>query len=664
MSANQRKGQSARTQIDSEDQFTELIHSLGWEIDTPENDYGEDFWIRVFKDGSPTGDVLYVQLKGAADLDNYKLKKGAYYSYSAEIVHLVQWFSVIIPVYFVLWDVTKRYGYWLDVQTFITSKLEDDPQWFKIPNSTRQIYIPQSHLVSVENKEAFLVNLQNTFTNLRTGQQTHKRLEQIVAVHTTPETLSDALIEAATDFATLAPAARSTQQKHKIALIEAELRQSPTDANLWTEKALYLYELNDFDEALVAINKAWDINHQDINIAWGRGCIFAEYAIAHGGKPRSLLYQAIDMFNLSKDSVSAALLHYNIGNSLSALHEYVEAISRFNEALSNNPPPKLESQIWKNRGSAYYHLGNHDEEISSYKKAVELDNNRWEAYASWALTESFLGNYEQAIDLFQKARQCNPHFNDDPNLLYSLAYARWKADDYITALTEVEDVLSHIPNHEDGIMLKAYLLMYLWRDNPHYVPQAIKFYESMLLDNPDHLMAKSELHLLYYGQDEYDKARRLIEELVTQENVPAKVYYDYAQFLESEGKIDNAIEQLERATSISPEHHYVHKLGHLYQGKHDFPNAIKNYRLALAEVDDPIHILQEIADCHYQLGEYKECTRLMLQLILLDPENQRSWTNLAVSLQLQNKFYLYDELEGVTSAIEVVEATKRILSAL
>src|SRR5262249_20166468 len=141
------------------------------------------------------------------------------------------------------------------------------------------------------------------------------------------------------------------RQQQQLAQYEMILSADPSNADGLIGKARIYYALHEMDKALVTINILWNLGKQDPEVAWMRGCIFAEYAISNSGKPQSMLHEAIDLFNSAAPIASPALLNYNIGNSLDALGKYDEAIARYDQALSTNPPKNLASQIWKNRGT-------------------------------------------------------------------------------------------------------------------------------------------------------------------------------------------------------------------------------------------------------------------------------------------------------------------------
>jgi len=646
----------------SVDQLQEVLHILGWEVD-PIGDYGEDLLVRIFHEGNPTGQGFYIQLKGTRNVEQYALKKSCVFSYGVEVVNLRQWRRFPLPVVFVLWDTEQRTGYWLHLQPFIEKILEAKPQWLDAPDdSKRQIHIPFAQVLRDGEAESLRKTINNEYQKIELAKQHLERLQE--------EALDDIrrALETSQGRASFprlsAPLPPKVQQQILIAQYQAAIAANLSDSKAWLGQADVYYELNEMDKALVAINRAWELNRQDLKVVWVRACILAEYAIAKGG-PKSMLYEAIDLFETLRDKVSTVSVDYNVGNCLAGLGDHQKAVEHFDRALATSPSPELAAQIWKNRGTSYFHLGDHEEEIDSYKKALELNPNLWEAYSSWAVTELRHSHFEQARDLFMRSFQANPELEiGSYPQLYSLAYTLWRLDDLVEAYRRVNQVLALKPNHKDGLLLKTHLLSQLWHTDPLYVSDALAFFKSRVLDNPEDMFARSELYLIYNSQGDQEDARAILEETISLDNAPPRALYHYARLLEKESKIHEAIHYLEIAFEESQEHHIVHALGRLKQKAGDYCGAIDFYKLALRDVKDPLPILHSIADCHHFLGEYKECVRLSTKAILLDPRNEMWWTNLQYALaQLGENglfstftYFLHQLRTGNDVADEEVEA--------
>jgi tetratricopeptide (TPR) repeat protein len=424
------------------------------------------------------------------------------------------------------------------------------------------------------------------------------------------------------------------RQQLALAQCQAELNGDSSNWRAWLRQAETYYELEEMDKALVSINRTWDLNNHSRQVASVRGCILAEYAIARGG-PRSMLNEAIGLFESLRDkSTEVASIDYNIGNCYVGLNDHQRAVECFDRALAAGPRPGLAAQIWKNRGSSCSYIDDKkEEEIACYKRALELDPNLFEAYASWGAAELRNCSYQSARDLLEDAFRVDPDREMSGYAqLYSLAYALWRLGALKESYRRVNQVLALQPVHQDGLLLKAYLISQLWREDSRYVPDAIAFYEKRVMDAPDDMASRNELYLIYNSNGYEHNARSVLEETALSPSAPPQSLYHYAMLLESEDKTSEALKYLETAYELSKEHHIAHSLGRLKEKIKEYRGAIEFYEMALQDVENRVPILRSIADCYHFLGEYEECVRVLARAIIVDPRDETSWNNLGYAL--------------------------------
>ena len=96
---------------------------------------------------------------------------------------------------------------------------------------------------------------------------------------------------------------------------------------------------------------------------------------------------------------------YLLGNS-------EESISAYNRAISLKPDY---ADAYNNRGNAKIALGQHNEAIADYDKAIQLKQNFAEAYNNRGVAKAELKQYEKAIADYDKAIQLKPDYADAYN---------------------------------------------------------------------------------------------------------------------------------------------------------------------------------------------------------------------------------------------------------
>lgn len=618
----------------SEDQFSEHIHQLGWEIDRFEHDYGEDYFVRIFEERAFNGKAFFVQLKGTNDPQQYSLKRGAF-SYTVDVVNLLQWYRNQFPVIFVLWDIKNRVGYWLHIQPYVTARLQNEPTWLEKDEGTCNIHIAPDHMISWSEDKSLLALINREYEKVSLGVQLLEKLQQD-ELEATARQLADLLRPQKNLPDDLAPEITSEAEAQKLTPVSSEALQDVGSGNAesWVTLAIQYYTQHNYEKALAAIRKAKMLGASSVQYAMVHGSILTEYAITQRSQKKILLHEAIALFETASSRMrypEKATADYNIGNALSALGRYTEAVQRYDMALAEKPHANLAAQIWKNRGTVYYHLGNHEEEFASYQKALTLNPKLWEAYTSWAVTEAHLGNYARAKDLYLEALKVYPELGEQhPQQIYGLALVCWELGEFALSYEYVSLALSIMPDDGRSLSLKRQLLSSLWRKDSQYIMDALIFFRMWLQDDPTDMFVRRELYLLYHAQAEQQQASTLLSEAALSTNATPESLYYYACMLIDEGKILEAIDALEKAFQQKQGHAIVHKLAELKEQIGAYQEAIRLYKLILA--DNEPHMLQGIANCYHYLNEHEVCVWCCTRAILLDPSEESYWNNLVYSL--------------------------------
>jgi tetratricopeptide (TPR) repeat protein len=609
----------------SESQLKDAFGSVGWVVERLKHDYGEDLFGRQFEQGNPTGHEFFIQLKGTDNVEQYRLKRGGTFSYPIELVNLAQWYSYTLPVILILWDITTRIGYWVHVQPFIQHNLDKNSSWLDNKSSatepTRNVQIPTAQVIKEHDIELLKPTIEREWKKIKLGKNHFEILYKATDVQLGEEYVGE-----------LPPA---IERQLRITESKAYVIANPQEPKGWLDLAALHYEINDFNEALKAINQAWRFDNKDSLIRQVRACILAEYAIKNNN-PSSLLHEAISLFNSVQEKVTE-LAKYNLGNCYSALGQHETAIKYYNEALKGELEPDQLAQILINRGNSLVKIGNFDSAKSSFIKAIDFNPLKCNAYSSWAHLEAKLNAHENACIHFVKALQLNPDIeNSGDTHLYCYAYSLFQIGRYREALSAIDKLLSVCPIHQTGLNTKAQILAILRRDDGSFTDEALKFFTERLLDNPSDMLARSELNLIYRDLGREKERRELIEETIAFEDPPAMALYDYAMLLERDGLIVKAITYLERAVAKEQNHAIAHSLARLYQKSGRYSEAIEYYRLALINVSNPIPILADISDCYHFMDAYESDIVILTRALLLGAQETSWWNNLFFALDKLN----------------------------
>jgi tetratricopeptide (TPR) repeat protein len=278
-----------------------------------------------------------------------------------------------------------------------------------------------------------------------------------------------------------------------IDLLLGFLDSQPESAIAWQLLAWAEYRLERFDEALSHINRALKLR-QESRFELVRACILAEKGIRDQSKPELRLAESLFRVGLSQVGDDGGMARYNLGNVLSALREFPEAIQQYKFALKQE---KNRPEIWKNLGSAYHESGDHGSEMTCLDKALELNPLLPEALASKAVSFiTDLSRPQEAIPLLEAAYRSQPAITTRwPKFWYWLVSGCVQANKLPLAFEWVEEGLSHQPGSRSLRHLKSNILAKLQHEDSGLTSKAHAFWTLELAAEPMNFEARKQLAL-------------------------------------------------------------------------------------------------------------------------------------------------------------------------
>jgi tetratricopeptide (TPR) repeat protein len=237
--------------------------------------------------------------------------------------------------------------------------------------------------------------------------------------------------------------------------------------------------------------------------------------------------QAISLFRKSlahaADHVLALQVQCWLGESLSALHQYEQAIPVYQRVLdSTSPTDSLYQQATYGLGYAYFNTANYAQALPQFVQYTSRQHDQaptlWRQDALLRLADCYYATkqYEQSLRSYKKALPYQPaHAHYQKGMIYSILDDKDAAQ---TSFQAIFDDYAHTVYYEKALFEIAHI-DFIQNDYPQAIKKFTKFIQkkphSTLL--PDALLSRA---IAYVNIEQYSQATQDYEQLL-------KVYYKH-----------------------------------------------------------------------------------------------------------------------------------------
>lgn len=336
-----------------------------------------------------------------------------------------------------------------------------------------------------------------------------------------------------------------------------------------------------------------------------------------------------------------ASLTYSIGNALSALGKEDEAAVEYREALTglkSYGDIDLVAQCHKNLGSSLERLGNEEGAVTEYREALRLSPNLAEAHHALASYHHRNGDYEQALEHFDKVVFLNDaHFGKQASVSGWRLNALFQVGDIRGAFRDINSLLREA-NH--------YLWIWPWcarqvaifgRTSVESAKQALRFWQQYLQEHPSDIQGKREellarLFLRSSGEDpglsfgEIKQDLDLIGDEMEADEL-AFLWDRLGHWAQDNGDWSSAEMCFRRAFDLAGRH-YGYCLGTALSFLERYEESLPILQ-AQAEKHQPDAMSWfQVAVAHEKLGQTDQSINAYRKAIELDPDYDLAWFNL------------------------------------
>jgi tetratricopeptide (TPR) repeat protein len=253
-------------------------------------------------------------------------------------------------------------------------------------------------------------------------------------------------------------------------------------------------------------------------------------------------------------------------------------------------------------GTAQFGLGQYEEAIKSFSRAINLNSRDAASHYMLGLTHWRWGRYNEAVTAFKHAVRMKPDFGEAHRGLAHIYRESGRHEEAIAAYKEAIKIKPHEAHLHFYLGLSFTLL------GRH--EEAIASYKEAVKVKPDLAEAHSNLGVAYYALRRYEEALASYREATKVKPDSVEAHCMLGSACGALGRHEEAIASYKEAIRIRPDFAEVHSnLAHAYHelGRHE--EAIAAYKEAIRIRPDFVEAHFDLAVNYYGLAYYKKAVR-------------------------------------------------------
>ena len=329
--------------------------------------------------------------------------------------------------------------------------------------------------------------------------------------------------------------------------------------------------------------------------------------------------------------------------------KYEEALEGFRELI--DMPEQDYSYINKRIADCCLKLGNIQEGIKYYKKALQMNPEYWDAYTGLSKCYEMEGLYDEALSIIENILTYYPNRED---VLFRASEICEKSEKLIEASAYLKKLLKLNPDNNEANFRLAFInfiqenykasidilgnilgkkltvdfekkVRILFSDifiKLENFDGARKELEKVLEYEPENLYILKKLALCHENNSRYDEALRIYQEIILKDKTMWDVYLCAGDIYFRKGYLDKALAYYREALKFNNTVSEVYsKIAQVFEDKQILDKAISYYKEAIkvdSSWEKPYH---DLASIYVRQGMSSDAIELYEKLIRNSPEN-------------------------------------------
>lgn len=354
------------------------------------------------------------------------------------------------------------------------------------------------------------------------------------------------------------------------------------------EDALSAFEINEYEKALIAINKIVD----------GKNASHEAFYLA------SQIYYAIGDLDNANSNI---LLAIESEKNSEKYRGYQKKLEKLKTGIKS-------AQKTFDNGYIEDSILEYNSLISSFPKSPIPIYSLGQVYLR-------IGNYKMAVENFNKAIAMNPYDNEKyTKSISSISQRIAKSGDEKFRVKEYDEALIlylEAIDYNPGFVAVLYRITNVYQQMRDY-DNAKTYADKTLFYDPNHYKAMKTLGDLYYQLGDMDSSIKYYNKSINTNSQYYKTYYSLSKVLNEKGDQSSAIQNLNMALSINPKYDKAYiLLGVIYSDNEKYEDAIYNFNKAVDIKDKNYKLHWRLAETYNRSGQYgkaKEAAKKSLKI--------------------------------------------------
>ena len=274
----------------------------------------------------------------------------------------------------------------------------------------------------------------------------------------------------------------------------------------------------------------------------------------------------------------------------------------------------LDAEEYARRGLEAQQQGDFEQAIQYYDKAINLNPNYAIAYFYRGNAYGNKGELDQAIQDFTKAIDLNPN---DAKAYNNRGIAYGTKDDFDLAIQDFTKAIDLDPNYA-----KAYFYRGIAYSDKGELDQAIQDYDKAIDLNPNDAKAYFYRGNAYSNKGDFDQAIQDYDKAIELDPQLAEVYNNRGNAYSDKGDFDQATQDYDEAIDLNPNDAKAYNnRGVAYSDKGDLDRAIQDYDKAIDLNPNDAKAYNNRGNAYSNKGELDQAIQDFTEAIDLDPND-------------------------------------------